>query len=84
MPECDPTGAISMCYISNVDCPLFHEKVINDQTCESINQQCCRSTCKGKGTFCIPDIDKCPNGYQILQGNDVKCPLPQYICCGKK
>ncbi len=82
MPECDLTGALSMCApTSTPHCPAHHDDVDTENICSARGMRCCRSICNGTGTFCMPKENPCLDGYKEVPGNCPAAVNDRYKCC---
>ena len=82
MPECDMTGALSMCAVANPHCPAHHDDVFDGENiCSSRGLRCCRSICAGKGSMCLPRENPCLKGYKTVPGICPHAVNDRYKCC---
>ena len=83
MPECDLTGALSMCAVAIPHCPAHHDDVAFDKEniCSSRGMRCCRSICAGPGTMCLPEENACLEGYRRVAGICPHAVNDRYQCC---
>lgn len=52
--ECDQRGALSSCQIPAPHCKPHHDLVTEVTICDARGMECCRMTCDGPGTMCLP------------------------------
>ena len=82
MPECDLTGALSMCAEANPHCPAHHDDVFDrENICRSRGLRCCRSICSGRGSMCLPRENPCLEGYESVPGTCPYAVNDRYQCC---
>lgn len=83
MPECDPSGALSMCVFRNSTnlCPDNHIEIPEGiEHCSFMNGICCRSKCTDGESFCYIGHLPCPKSYFRSNGT---CKVDNYKCCSK-
>ena len=52
--ECDQRGALSSCQFPAPHCKPHHDLVTEVTNCDARGMKCCRMTCDGPGTMCLP------------------------------
>ena len=52
--ECDQRGALSSCQLPAPRCKPHHDLVPEVTNCDARGMKCCRMTCDGPGTMCLP------------------------------
>ena len=52
--ECDQRGALSSCQLPAPHCKPHHDLVTGVTNCDARGMKCCRMTCDGPGTMCLP------------------------------
>ena len=70
--ECDEGGALSSCQVPQ--CKPNHDLLIEETSCDARGLKCCRMTCDGPGTMCLPDNapnadlgqKSCKEGYKCV------------------
>lgn len=70
--ECDEGGALSSCQVPQ--CKPNHDLLIEETSCDARGLKCCRMTCDGPGTMCLPDKEpnadlgqkSCKEGYKCV------------------
>ena len=70
--ECDEGGALSSCQVPQ--CKPNHDLLIEETSCDVRGLKCCRMTCDGPGTMCLPDNapnadlgqKSCKEGYKCV------------------
>ena len=82
MPECDLSGALSMCAVAEPHCPANHDDVFDGENiCSSRGLKCCRSICNGIGSMCLPRANPCIEGYKNVTGTCPAAVNGAYQCC---
>ncbi|XP_044166612.1 uncharacterized protein LOC122950693 [Acropora millepora] len=73
--ECDQGGALSSCQVASPNCKPYHDLLLEATRCDARGMRCCRLTCDGPGTMCLPksapnaDIGPttCKEGYKCVK-----------------
>ena len=73
--ECDEGGALSSCQLAAPHCKPHHDLLIEATSCDARGLRCCRLTCDGPGTMCLPNDapntdlgpSKCKEGYKCVK-----------------
>lgn len=64
--ECDHSGALSSCQLVAPQCKPHHDLVPEATMCDARGLKCCRMTCDGPGTMCLPEEGRSSSTYADL------------------
>lgn len=64
--ECDPRGFLSSCQLVAPHCKPHHDLIKEVTNCDARGMKCCRMTCDGPGTMCLPERAPSASEYADL------------------